>query len=143
MKNESIAYGIIGLFIGILITSFTASYAVNNRHEGMMTMMRMHTDNSHQDSGDHGSMSMMEMSEQLENKTGDDFDKAFIEMMIVHHDGAIEMAELIPDRAKHDELKKLGEAIIDAQTREINDMKKWQKDWGYSNDNRMRMMNGN
>ena len=31
----------------------------------------------------------------LKNKTGDDFDKAFIEQMIIHHQGAIEMATLV------------------------------------------------
>ena len=83
------------------------------------------------------------MSEQLENLSGDDFDKAFIEMMIAHHQGAIDMAELSPDRAKHDEVKKLSEDIISAQQKEIADMKQWQEDWGYSSDDMMQMMHGN
>lgn len=92
---------------------------------------------------DHSMMSMAEMSEQLENLSGDDFDKAFIEMMIAHHQGAIDMAELSPDRAKHDEVKKLSEDIISAQQKEIADMKQWQEDWGYSSDDMMQMMHGN
>ncbi len=33
--------------------------------------------------------------------------------------------------AEHAELKKMGEAIIKAQNKEIEQMKKWQKEWGY------------
>jgi uncharacterized protein (DUF305 family) len=33
--------------------------------------------------------------------------------------------------AKHPELQKMGQDIISAQTKEIEQMKKWFKDWGY------------
>lgn len=144
MKKESIVTGVIGLLLGVVIVGFAAGQAVNNNNTGMMRMMGMHTDsNTQQTATNHGEMSMSEMTEQLKNKTGDDFDKAFVEMMISHHEGAVAMAELIPSRAKHDEVKKLGEAIIAAQTKEISDMKQWQQDWGYSNDEMMQMMHGN
>lgn len=137
MKKESIMLGVIGLLVGVVITGFAAGQAVNNNNTGMMRMMGMH---STKDAMDHSTMSMAEMTEQLKNKTGDDFDKAFVEMMISHHEGAVAMAELIPSRAKHDEIKKLGQAIISAQTKEIADMQQWQKDWGYSDDEMMQMM---
>ncbi len=143
MKKENIMVGIIGLLAGLLIAGTTAVLAVNNDNHSMMRMMGMDTNHSHQqEAANHGEMTMSEMTEQLKNKSGDDFDKAFIEMMISHHEGAVAMAELIPPRAKHDEIKKLGEAIIAAQTKEINDMKQWQKDWGYSSDEMMQMMHG-
>jgi uncharacterized protein (DUF305 family) len=140
MNKESIIYAVTGLLLGIVLMGFTAAFAVNNEHEGMMDMMGMRTNSARQITADHESTSMANMSAQLRNKSGDEFDKAFIEMMIVHHQGAIDMAELIPARAKHDEIKQLGEAIISAQTKEIQDMQQWQKDWGYSNDETMRMM---
>lgn len=143
MKKESIVTGVIGLLLGVVIAGFAAGQAVNNNNAGMMRMMGMHTNNTAQHTAtNHSEMSMSEMTEQLKNKTGDDFDKAFIEMMITHHEGAVDMAELIPSRAKHDEIKKLGEAIISAQTTEISDMKQWQQDWGYSSDESMQMMHG-
>lgn len=142
MKRESILYGAIGLLIGIVLMGFTAAYAVNNQHEGMMKMVGMHIDKPTLTATNHSTMSMADMTEQLKNKTGDDFDKAFVEMMISHHEGAIDMAKLIPDRAKHDELKKLSEAIISAQTKEVDDMKQWQKNWGYSSNEMMQMMHG-
>lgn len=143
MKKESILYGIIGLLAGLLIAGATAVLAVNNDNHSMMNMMGMDTNHSHQqEAANHDEMSMSEMTEQLKNKSGDDFDKAFVEMMISHHEGAVAMAELIPSRAQHDEVKQLGVAIIAAQTKEIADMKQWQKDWGYTNDEMMQMMHG-
>lgn len=143
MKKESILLGIIGLLAGLLIAGGVTVLAVNNDNHSMMRMMGMDTNHSHhQDASSHNDMSMAEMTENLKNKTGDDFDKAFIEMMISHHEGAIEMAKLIPDRANHEELKRLGEAIISAQTKEITAMKQWQQEWGYSSDEMMRMMHG-
>jgi uncharacterized protein (DUF305 family) len=143
MKKESIMVGVIGLLIGVIVTGFAAGQAVNNNNTGMMRMMGMDTNNSQQETAtSHDTMSMADMTEQLKNKTGDDFDKAFVEMMISHHEGAVEMAELIPTRAKHDEVKTLGTAISAAQTKEIADMKQWQKDWGYSADESMQMMHG-
>jgi uncharacterized protein (DUF305 family) len=56
-------------------------------------------------------------------------DKHFIEMMIPHHDGAIEMAELALSSAKHPEIKKLAQAIIKDQNREIKQMQTWYKEW--------------
>jgi hypothetical protein len=44
MNNQSILYGIIGLFAGIIIVGFTASYAVNNNNVGMMRTFGMHSD---------------------------------------------------------------------------------------------------
>jgi uncharacterized protein (DUF305 family) len=91
---------------------------------------------------DHNSMSMMDMNKQLEGLSGDDYDKAFIEMMITHHEGAVDMAELSASRAKHDEIKQLSQAIITAQDKEIADMKQWQRDWGYSTGEMNEMMHG-
>lgn len=80
---------------------------------------------------DNSSMSMADMNTQLKGKIGDDFDKAFIEMMIEHHQGAIDMAILAKSNAKHDEIKTLSQDIISAQTNEISKMQQWQVDWGY------------
>lgn len=52
-----------------------------------------------------------------------DVDTDFAQMMITHHQGAIEMAKLAADNAEHDEIKELAEAIIEAQEREIEIMR--------------------
>lgn len=144
MKREPLLYGAIGLLAGILIAGSATVLTVNNDNHPMMRVMGMNTEHSHEKPpASHNEMSMANMTEQLKSKSGDDFDKAFIEMMISHHEGAIIMAKLAPARAKHDEIKKLSEDVISAQTKEINDMRQWQKDWGYTGDEMMQMMHGN
>jgi len=72
---------------------------------------------------------MSSMNAELEGKTGDAFDQAFLAEMIVHHQGAVEMAELALTNAKHQEIKDLANAIISAQNTEIAQMMEWQKSW--------------
>jgi uncharacterized protein (DUF305 family) len=76
---------------------------------------------------------MANMTTELEGKTGDEFDKAFIEQMIMHHQSAIDMAAPGEQNAQHQEVKDLTKAIVAAQTKEIQQMKQWQQEWGYEN----------
>lgn len=80
---------------------------------------------------EHGGMQaeMDAIMHSLHRKTGDDFDRAFLDEMIVHHEGAVDMAEETLKNAKHVELKNLANSIIQAQTAEINMMKAWRKQW--------------
>jgi uncharacterized protein (DUF305 family) len=75
--------------------------------------------------------SMATMVSSLQNKTGDTYDAEFISQMIMHHQGAIDMAQLSGKQAKHQEIKDLSKAIIAAQEQEIAQMKQWQKTWKY------------
>ncbi|OGG54158.1 hypothetical protein A3C20_01355 [Candidatus Kaiserbacteria bacterium RIFCSPHIGHO2_02_FULL_55_25] len=65
----------------------------------------------------------------ISGKAGDGFDRAFLEGMIEHHDGAVRMAEEALRSAKHEELKSMARDIITAQTREIGQMEGWLRDW--------------
>ena len=131
MKKESILYGAIGLLLGIVLTGVAAAYAVNNDNNGMMNMMGMNSNATSQTMMQDDDMNMSEMASMLKGKTGDDFDKAFISGMIVHHQGAIDMAKLASDNAKHDEVKTLANDILTTQQKEIDMMKSWQTKWDY------------
>jgi uncharacterized protein (DUF305 family) len=72
---------------------------------------------------------MHDMNASLIGKTGDVFDKAFLEEMIVHHEGAVAMAELALQHANHAEIKDLSLKIIEAQNAEIADMNNWLRMW--------------
>ena len=72
---------------------------------------------------------MHDMMAGLDGKTGDEFDKAILSEMIVHHEGAVDMAEASLTDAKHQEIKDMAKAIITAQTREIAQMKTWLQTW--------------
>lgn len=65
----------------------------------------------------------------LTGKTGDEFDKVFLAEMIVHHQGAVAMAQAALKDAEHQEIKDLANAIIAAQTKEIKEMQDWQRAW--------------
>jgi uncharacterized protein (DUF305 family) len=84
---------------------------------------------------DHSAMGMMDdmagMMTELQGKTGDDFDKTFVQLMIEHHTSAIDMAKPGVTNAQHQEVKDLAAAVVSAQTKEVAQMKQWQKDWGY------------
>lgn len=87
--------------------------------------------NSHGGGGADMSGDMVEMQKSLLGLTGEAFDKEFLKQMIVHHEQAVETSKYAADNAKHQEVKDLASAVISAQTTEINQMKQWQKQWGY------------
>ncbi|MHB1865061.1 MAG: DUF305 domain-containing protein [Candidatus Saccharimonadales bacterium] len=76
--------------------------------------------------------SMSSMQKQFEAYKGTEYDKVFLASMIVHHQGAVQMAQMAIGNAKHQELKDMANNIIAAQTSEIAQMQSWQKAWGYT-----------
>ncbi len=61
--------------------------------------------------------------------TGGDYDRDFIDMMVPHHQAAVDMAKVGQAHAEHTELKTLADAIVKAQDGEIAQMKGWRKAW--------------
>ncbi len=134
MENPSktVSIGLIALVIGL-----GGGYLVASRHAPepamapMMSGMNM----------DHGSMPMAtssamdmsgmmaDMNAALRGKTGADFDKAFLDEMIVHHQGAVDMAKLVLTSSQRPELKTFANEIITAQSREIGQMQAWKGTW--------------
>ena len=54
-----------------------------------------------------------------------DTDKDFVNMMIPHHEGAVDMAQIELQYGKDPSLRALAQDIIEAQKKEIAFMKKW------------------
>lgn len=75
------------------------------------------------------STTMDGMTAGLENKEGADFEGAFIDGMIVHHEGAVAMAQMVLEKSQRPELVKLANDIMAAQTEEINLMRTWKAEW--------------
>ena len=63
------------------------------------------------------------------------FDLEFLDQMIPHHEGAVEMAKYVisklPSESSelNDTLRSLARSIVDAQSAEISKMKEWQSAW--------------
>lgn len=88
----------------------------------------MPTMSDNMDGMDHGGMDgMAGMTEEdmqaLEDASGPEAGDLFLEQMIVHHEGAIEMAEDVLDDGEHPGVRELAENIIASQTAEIELMR--------------------
>ncbi|MFR3823733.1 MAG: DUF305 domain-containing protein [Hungatella hathewayi] len=60
------------------------------------------------------------------NKAGtDSLDHAFAEGMIMHHQMAVDMAKSILEYTNYEEIRTLAQSIIDAQEKEIEEMKEF------------------
>ncbi len=116
-KIKNLAFGVVGIIIGLII-SF---YFYGNKNDNTIAHQSMNEGSMHD--------TMTGMVSGLSGKTGDAFDKAFIDEMITHHEGAVVMAESALKNAKHQEIKDMADAIISAQTKEINQMKEWRSSW--------------
>jgi uncharacterized protein (DUF305 family) len=119
---------ICGLTIGY---TYNAKDVVHTSHDGVHQMPDGSFMSNNPDTKNENSMSQMmhDMNMALVGKSGDAFDKVFLEEMIVHHQGAVEMAELVLKVSKRPELLKLANDIIKAQNTEITQMQTWQSEW--------------
>ena len=63
-----------------------------------------------------------------------DIDEMFINMMVPHHEGAVEMALIALERAERAEIRQMAEAIIASQEAEISQMRDWKLAWYGSSD---------
>ena len=71
---------------------------------------------------DMGGMLSEDELTKLTNSSGSEFDKLWLTGMINHHDGAIHMSNMILD-AQNLDIKAFGEAIVQAQSAQIDQMK--------------------
>ncbi|MFQ4143681.1 DUF305 domain-containing protein [Chlorogloeopsis sp. ULAP02] len=114
MKSRNLIYGLIGLLSSstlavLLIINNTQAQSPNSQH------------NTHHPS--------TQTTPRQRGMMMGAVDQHFIEMMIPHHQQAVEMANLALTRAKHPETKKLAQAIKTEQAREIQQMRTWYKAW--------------
>lgn len=112
METKPLLYGLIGFFIGGLLVAIAANTF----------------DKAELQEKD----SMSQMVSSLEQKQGEEYDKAFLSEMIGHHQAAVDMAKLSAGKAHHQEIKQLSNEIIKAQEQEISQMRQWQAQWGYA-----------
>ncbi|EID52394.1 DUF305 domain-containing protein [Saccharomonospora xinjiangensis] len=61
--------------------------------------------------------------ERLGNASGAEFDRLFLELMVEHHQGAVDMSRTVLSEGSSPEVKDLAQRIIDSQEAEIEDMR--------------------
>jgi len=57
------------------------------------------------------------------------YEALFLDSMIIHHQGAVDMARQALEQAEHPELRALAESILAAQEAEIAQMRAWRDKW--------------
>ena len=57
------------------------------------------------------------------------FDEAFLQEMIPHHQMAVMMAQMLLSGTNRPEMKKLAKDIVTAQEQEITQMRSWLEEW--------------
>ena len=85
---------------------------------GMGSMMEGHSMEGHGMAG----MVSEEDFETLRSLESPEFDRLFLELMIAHHEGALDMVEMISE-SENPEVSALATAIVEVQTSEIEEMK--------------------
>lgn len=79
---------------------------------------------------DDGAMTAeMSPAELRELRTAKPFDAMFIEMMIPHHQDAIDMSRAVLEQGSNAQVKALARRIISAQSSEIRTMTNWYRSW--------------
>jgi uncharacterized protein (DUF305 family) len=78
-------------------------------------------EDEHAEHGMEGMMSADDLAE-LEQQTGAAFDRAWLEGMVRHHEGAIAMSETVKTDGRLSEVQALADTIISAQQKEIDEM---------------------
>ena len=104
------------------MTAFLESWGAEVPAEGMDMGSGMAGTDSGGTEGMPGMMSAGEMTG-LEAATSENFDRMFLQMMVVHHEGAVQMAQAELDAGENPSALSLAQAIVDAQESEIARMR--------------------
>ena len=72
----------------------------------------------------------MDMTTEIDDlRDAEPFDRFFIDAMIRHHEQAVEAAEIVLAETDREEVRALATDIIEAQTREIEQLRDWRAGW--------------
>jgi len=121
---------VVGLFggytFGVNSSQGQKNVEMEEKHDEMMN----HSYGDEVMDGDGAMMHAMdEMMRGFRGKTGLEYEEAFLKGMIVHHIGAIEMAEGLLEQTERPELVEMANDIINAQEREVEMMSAWLDEW--------------
>ena len=84
--------------------------------------------NANHETATHSETSHSEMSS-APSAASQPFDLQFLDTMIAHHDGAIQMGRAATTKSTNADLKAFADKIVADQTRETIEMKKWREQW--------------
>jgi uncharacterized protein (DUF305 family) len=101
----------------------TAHMNHNNINHNEMNHNTMNTHDMNSGTMDHSAMASSP------NAASAPYDLQFLDTMIAHHQGAVDMARGVETKAEQAGLKALARNIITSQEKEIGEMKVWREKW--------------
>lgn len=100
----------------------------NTMNHNTLNRNAMNQNTMNQNAINHNTMNHSEMTSDT-NAASAPYDLQFIDTMTHHHEGAIEMSEMVLKKSSNEELKMFAQKIIDDQNEEIARMKDWREKW--------------
>ncbi|MEX0934338.1 MAG: DUF305 domain-containing protein [Candidatus Saccharimonadales bacterium] len=133
-KNQAIIIGLLALIVGLLFGYF---FGANNMpHRGFFSNESMYEEMGEHMYGDEivdGDGAMMHAMDEMmlvgRGQTGEAYEEAWLKGMVVHHLGAINMAEELLKQTDRPELVSIANDIIESQSMEVEQMKEWLNVW--------------
>lgn len=131
-NNNTIIIGlltlVVGLLAGYLLGASTlfhqSSFNDNHAHHNQAAS---HEHGSHDGFGMGGMMHGMMFS--ASDQSVEEFEETWLQQMIIHHEGAVQMSEELLERTDRPELIDFAEEIINAQSEEVETMETWLNNW--------------
>jgi uncharacterized protein (DUF305 family) len=117
------------LCLGVMVGIYLLTWAVNTRNTALLSFFGAQLPETQV--VQKTVLSMDDMVQDLRGRRGADFDRAFLASMVAHHASGVDMANLALSRAEHVDIKNLSDDIITVQMREVDQMRAWQRAWGY------------
>ncbi|MBE9166682.1 DUF305 domain-containing protein [Pleurocapsales cyanobacterium LEGE 06147] len=121
-------------FMGVSFLTIACSTATSNSTPGANSPAVSEAKGDPSPTSQHGDM--MEHHDSMNHERSMDwgpadaeYDLRFIDAMVLHHQGAINMAQEVLQHSQRPEMKELAQEIIAAQEQEIEQMKQWRKAW--------------
>lgn len=134
----------IGLIFMVALTISGAACSQSGGNNSMMNMNGMNHNsmmnsnssmnmngmnhNSMNSNMNHGGMNHSNMKSDA-NAAAAPYDLQFIDTMIAHHEGAVEMAKMVDGKTQNPDIIKFAKQIIGDQEKEIAQMKEWREKW--------------
>jgi uncharacterized protein (DUF305 family) len=116
------------LSIGIGMACNSPNTATKNDSHSGMNHNAVNQNSSDNQNMNHAEMDHSEMKSSP-NAANAPYDLQFLDTMMVHHQGAVEMAKMVDSKTTRPELKTLAKNIIASQEKEIGEMKLWREKW--------------
>jgi uncharacterized protein (DUF305 family) len=133
-KNSAVIIGLLALIVGLLLGYFFGANMMPQRSFfGAGSMYEEMGENMYGDEIIDGDGAMQHAMDEMmligRGQTGEAYEEAWLRGMIVHHLGAIAMAENLLEETDRPELIELANTIIESQAREVEHMKGWLQAW--------------